>query len=96
MKRKLASCFVAALLLFGFLGGLMGGAAGDQEPNNAFTEAESIQPGDYTGGLSATVDEEDYYKFTMAEGQRYILTCKVTSGTNARFETYDPNQEYIH
>ncbi|MEM2868878.1 MAG: Ig-like domain-containing protein [Thermoplasmata archaeon] len=96
MKRKLASCFVTALLLFGFLGGLMGGAAGDQEPNNAFTEAESIQPGDYTGGLSETVDEEDYYKFTMAEGQRYILTCKVTSGTRARFETYDPNQEFIH
>ncbi len=56
------------------------GALADQEPNDDYASAEALPAGTVTGTLTYDTDEEDYYRFTVSEGQSIDVTFKAGTG----------------
>ncbi len=73
MRNTLAIGMTLGMLV-ALVAGLALVAAADQDGNDDFASAEAITPGIHQGSLTDTVDEMDYYKFTVVAGQSIHLT----------------------
>ncbi|MBM4248103.1 MAG: hypothetical protein FJ149_01435 [Euryarchaeota archaeon] len=98
MNGKKASSGLSLLVVLGAFTTLLGGVAGDNANNDSFANAELITPGDYSGELNLAGgpdDQEDYYKFAVAEGQWFGVTGTGGVGAEVRFHVANPDQDEI-
>jgi hypothetical protein len=84
MNNKIASVGLSLLMVLGAFSILLGGVAGDNVGNDSFVNAEAITPGTITGTTATTADEQDYYKFDLAAGQRFTVNYTTSTGDDGR------------
>jgi hypothetical protein len=98
MTNKTTSAGLCLLMVLGAVSILPAGVAGDAEPNDDFATAEMITPGLHSGQLNYSIDtgdRYDYYKFAVAEGQRFTVNGSAGTGIGVMFHLADPNQAFI-
>ncbi len=98
MTNKKTCVGFCLLMVLGAFSVLLGGVAGDTGSNDSFATAETITPGPYTGALNLAGgpdDQEDYYKFAVAQGQRFMINGTGGAGASVRFHVAEPGQDEI-
>jgi hypothetical protein len=97
MTGKSSSLGLGLLILLGALSMLPDSVA-DVEQNDEFAAAEMTTPGTHSGRLNysgGAGDRFDYYKFAVAEGQRFTVNGSAGPGAGVQFHMADPNQAFI-
>ena len=84
MTSKTVAIGSCLLMVLGAFSMLLGGVAGDNTGNDDFVNAEAITPGTITGTLATTADEQDYYKFDLAAGQRFTVNFTTSTGDDGK------------
>jgi len=79
--KRIRSVMMIGLLMFSLIPGLfLSGVADLTEPNNDFANAETLAPGvAMTGTVDSATDTDDYYKFTVVNGQKISTKLEGTS-----------------
>jgi hypothetical protein len=65
------------------------------EPNNGWSTAYLLSPGQTIQSYISTSTDRDYYKFTANQAGRITITLKVPEGRSSNFKVYDINTRQV-
>jgi hypothetical protein len=95
MIRMWTALAVLFILLVSF--GLVFSTSADNSTNDSLANAEAISTGtEYSGTLTATSDEEDYYKMNIDSGKIIDISFTATSSSDMWLWFGDPSGSQIH
>jgi hypothetical protein len=86
---------VGLLMVLGSLTGIAGTVSADVDGNDDFNNAEPITPGHYTGSVSGSTDQRDFYKIEVPQGRDLSLNATIT-GSSTLVDIYSPLRYYIN